>query len=171
VSWHDAKAYVKWLEETTRRPYRLLSEAEWEYCCRARNEMGNAPPFWWGTAITPAQANYDANYTYKGGGSKGEWRKGTVPVHSFDPNPWGLYQVHGNVWEWCEDVWHDTYDYKGTNAPSDGSAWIEGGDASRRVARGGSWFVHPAGLRAACRTRDTTDDRDNSCGFRVARIL
>ena len=87
------KPMLEWLTQKTGRSYRLLSEAEWEYACRA----GTKTPFWWGSSITPDQANYDGNYTYDGGGSKGEYRQKTLPVDSFEPNPWGLYQVHGNV--------------------------------------------------------------------------
>ncbi len=163
MNWDDAKAYAAWLADKTGKPYRLLSEAEWEYAARA----GTAEPFWWGTSITPEQANYDSNYVYEGGGSKGEYRKGTVPVGSFAPNPWGLYNVHGNVWEWCEDIWHDTY--KG--APSDGSAWLGRGNASRRVVRGGSWSSIPRNLRSACRLRITTDIRSKDIGFRLGRTL
>jgi formylglycine-generating enzyme required for sulfatase activity len=163
VNWDDAKAYVGWLAQATGRDYRLLSEAEWEYCCRA----GSTTPFWWGSSITTQQANYDGNYVYKGGGNKGEWRKATVPVGSFAANPWGLYQVHGNVWEWCEDAWHDRYH----GAPSDGSAWVQDGDASRRVLRGGSWYDNPWGLRSAPRYRDSTDGRGCIFGFRVGRTF
>ncbi len=162
VNWEDAQAYAKWLREKTGKAYRLPTEAEWEYVCRA----GTVTPFWWGSSITPAQANYDGNYTYKGGGSKGEYRERTVPVESFEANLWGLYQVHGNVWEWCEDVWHD--DYNG--APTDGSAWTTGKD-SRRVLRGGSWSSGPRGLRSALRGRGTPDDRGGGFGVRLARTL
>jgi formylglycine-generating enzyme required for sulfatase activity len=163
VNWNDAKAYVAWLAQVTGKPYRLLSEAEWEYCCRA----GTTSPFWWGSSITPAQANYDGNYVYAGGGSKGEWRKGTVPVGSFAANPWGLFQVHGNVWEWCEDVWHDTYD----GGPYDEAPRLGGADASRRVVRGGAWDFNPRNLRSAYRYRYTTVDRSGNRGFRLARTL
>jgi formylglycine-generating enzyme required for sulfatase activity len=152
VSWHDAQAYVAWLTETSGgRPYRLLSEAEWEYCCRA----GTSSSYSTGHSIMPEQANF-------GGASKG-----TTSVLKFPPNPWGLYDMHGNVWEWCEDNWHE--DYKG-NPPSDGSAWAVG-DPSSRVLRGGSWDVHPDGLRSANRDRDQPDNRDITIGFRVARTL
>jgi formylglycine-generating enzyme required for sulfatase activity len=106
VNWNDAKAYVSWLAAATGKPYRLDSEAEWEYAARA----GTTTPFWWGQSITPEQANYDGNYVYEGGGSKGKDRQSTVPVGDFAANPWGLYNVHGNVCEWCEDVWHNNYD-------------------------------------------------------------
>ena len=114
VNWDDAKAYVAWLSRKTGKTYRLLSEAEREYVTRA----GTTTPFWWGSSISTSQANYDGNYTY-GSGSKGEYRQKTMPVDSFQPNPWGLYQVHGNVWEWTEDCWNDSYN----GAPTDGSAW------------------------------------------------
>jgi formylglycine-generating enzyme required for sulfatase activity len=92
VNWDDAKLYIDWLNAKTGKTYRLLSEAEREYVTRA----GTTTPFWWGSPITPKQANYDGNYTY-GGGTKGEYRNRTVPVDSFEPNPWGLFNVHGNV--------------------------------------------------------------------------
>ncbi len=142
VNWEDAKAYASWLSKQTGKSYRLLSEAEYEYAARA----GTTTPFWWGSSITPEQANYDGTYVYAGGGRKGEYRHKTVPVKSFKPNPWGLYQVHGNAWSWVEDCWHD--DYNG--APTDGSAWTSG-DCSTRVLRGGSWINDPRDLRAAYR--------------------
>ena len=134
VNWEDAKAYASWLSKQTGKSYRLLSEAEYEYSARA----GTTTPFWWGSSITPEQANYDGNYVYAGGGSRGAYRARTVPVKSFKPNPWGLYQVHGNAWSWVEDCWHDNYD----GAPSDDSAWTSG-DCTYRVLRGGSWGINP----------------------------
>jgi formylglycine-generating enzyme required for sulfatase activity len=163
VSWDDAKAYASWLAEVTGRPYRLLTEAEWEYAARA----GTKTPFWWGSSVTPAQANYDGNDVYAGGGSKGEYRKGTVPVGSFAANPWGLCNVHGNVWEWCEDHWHDNYN----SAPADGSAWLQGGGYSFRVVRGGSWYFYPRVLRSAQRTKFSSESRCDHLGFRLARTL
>ena len=160
VNWNDARAYVAWLSQLTGQTYRLLTEAHWEYVARA----GTATPFWWGASITPANANYDA---YKGGRFKGQWRKSTVPVGHFEANPWGLYNVHGNVWEWCEDLWH--YNYNG--APSDGSAWLDDGDAGHRVVRGGSWYFFSAFLRSAYRNRYSADDRNHYLGFRVGRAL
>jgi formylglycine-generating enzyme required for sulfatase activity len=155
VSWDDAKAYVAWLSRKTGKPYRLLSEAEREYMARA----GTTTPFWWGASISTSQANY-------GGGSKGEYRAKTVPVDSFLPNAWGLYQVHGNVLDWVEDCYHDSY----AGAPTDGSAWVSG-DCSRRILRGGSWSELPQFLRAACRIRGTAVDRNIYRGFRLARTL
>jgi formylglycine-generating enzyme required for sulfatase activity len=161
LSWEDAAAYAAWLADITARPYRLLTEAEWEYAARA----GTATPFWWGAFITPGRANYNGHYVYAGGGSKGEYRRGTVPAGSFDPNPWGLFNVHGNVWEWCEDRWHDTYQ----GAPGDGSAWISQGGQGGRVVRGGSWSFYPGYLRAALRFRLSAES--DGSGFRLARTL
>jgi formylglycine-generating enzyme required for sulfatase activity len=162
VNWDDAKAYVAWLSSQTHCDYRLPTEAEWEYCCRA----GSTSPFWWGSSIAPTQANYK-NSVYEGGGSKLEWRQATVPVNQFAANPWGLYQVQGNVWEWCEDVWHDSYD----GAPADSSAWLQGGDADRRVVRGGSWNDDPKNPRSADRDWNPSEFRLNYLGFRVGRTL
>jgi formylglycine-generating enzyme required for sulfatase activity len=139
----------------------LLSEAEREYVTRA----GTNTPFWWGASISTSQANYDGNDTYSGG-VKGEYRQKTVPVDSFQANPFGLYQVHGNVYDWVEDCDHDSY----AGAPSDGSAWVSG-DCSRRVLRGGSWGIVPWGLRAAFRVRGTSDFRGSGIGFRLGRTL
>jgi formylglycine-generating enzyme required for sulfatase activity len=162
VSFEDAKAYVKWISQKTGRNYRLLSEAEREYVTRA----GTKTPFCWGTSITPEQANYNGNYTYAGGGRKGESRQKTVSVKSFQPNPWGLYQVHGNVWEWVEDCWSDSYN----GAPGDGSAWTTG-YCKVRVLRGGSWSSVPWLLRVASRIGGIADIRYGYIGFRLARTL
>jgi formylglycine-generating enzyme required for sulfatase activity len=159
VSWDDARAYVKWLSFTTVQPYRLLSEAEWEYCCRA----GTETQFWWGDGISREQASYDGNYAF-GKGAKDNQK--LAPVNSFRPNPWGLYQVHGNVWEWCADCWHGNY----RDAPADGSAWTAG-DSQYRVLRGGSWGGGPDTLRSARRIVNSRDDRFQDVGFRVARTL
>jgi formylglycine-generating enzyme required for sulfatase activity len=159
VSWDDAMAYAAWLAVTTGRHYRLPTEAEWEYVARA----GTATPFWWGSSITPVQANYDGNHVYAGGGSIGEFRRGTVSAGSFEPNRWGLYNVHGNAWEWCVDTWHDTYD----GAPADGTPWIA--DGSGRVVRGGAWFYLPRFLRAA--NRDKGPAEHGNGGFRLVRAL
>jgi formylglycine-generating enzyme required for sulfatase activity len=161
VSWDDAKAYVEWLSRKTGKTYRLLSEAEREYVTRA----GTTTPFWWGTSISTQQANYNGNYTY-GTGATGVSRRQTVLVDSFQPNPWGLYQVHGNVWEWTEDCWHDNY----FGAPSDGSAWTSGG-CSDHVIRGGAWYFYPWLLRSAFRLWNSADGRENVVGFRLGRTL
>ncbi len=162
VSWNDARAYVAWLSRKTGQSYRLLSESEREYVTRA----GTVAPFWWGQTITPDQANYDGTANVYEGGQKGEYRQKTVPVKSFQPNPWGLYQVHGNVWEWVEDCWNDNYD----GAPADGSAWA-GDDCSRRVLRGGSWGIDPRVLRAAFRSSYFPTFRDAYTGFRIAKTI
>jgi formylglycine-generating enzyme required for sulfatase activity len=154
VSWNDVQAYVKWLSGKTGKSYRLLTEAEREYVTRA----GTTTPFWWGDSISRQQANYD--------GAAGA---GTVPVDSFQPNPWGLYQVHGNVWEWTQDCMHP--DYNG--APLDGSvAWITGAECSARRIRGGAWNFHDgSSARAASRFAVTVDSRTDWLGFRVGRTL
>jgi formylglycine-generating enzyme required for sulfatase activity len=159
VSWDDAKAYVAWLAKKTGKSYRLLSEAEREYVTRA----GTTTPFWWGSSISTSQANYDGRYTY-GNGVKGEYRKRAMPVDSFAPNPWGLYQVHGNLSDWTEDCYHTSYQ----RAPADGSAWLNG-ECSERVLRGGTWESIPDNLRSANRSRNTTDIRNRDFGFRVGR--
>ncbi|MGP0088519.1 MAG: formylglycine-generating enzyme family protein [Xanthobacteraceae bacterium] len=161
VSWDDAKAYVTWLSRKTGKTYRLLSEAEREYAARA----GTETPFWWGVSISTGQANYEGTITY-GGGAKGEYRQRTLPVDSFKRNPWGLYQVHGNVYEWVEDCYHDSY----AGAPTDGSAWLSG-DCSHRVVRGGSWFFFAWDLRAANRDEHAAFSRRNDLGFRLGRTL
>jgi len=162
VSWEDiTKEYLPWLSRKAGKTYRLLSEAEWEYVARA----GTTTPFWWGASISTSQANYDGNYTY-GAGAKGESRQKTLPVDSFTANPWGLYNVHGNVWEWVQDCWNS--DYNG--APSDGSARTTG-DCGSRVLRGGTWLELPRGIRSAMRGGNFTPSRYNGIGFRVARML
>lgn len=162
VSWHDATAYCVWLAERTGKPYRMPSEAEWEYACRA----GTRTPFSFGATISTEQANYDGSITYSGG-NEGEYRKRTVPVDAFQPNVFGLHQMHGNVWEWCEDVWHDNY----VGAPFDGVAWLAGGKQSERVARGGSWINDQEGARSAIRNWYEPDVRNNVLGFRFSRML
>jgi formylglycine-generating enzyme required for sulfatase activity len=159
VNWNDAAAYVAWLGEKSGKHYRLLSEAEWEYVCRA----GSVGPFWWGSPISTDQANYCGDRWIYDGGPLGEYREETMPVNSFRPNPWGLYQVHGNVFEWVEDRFHD--DYKG--APADGSAWTAGDED--HVIRGGSWNDWPTCLRAAY--RDKRRIATGKVGLRVARTL
>jgi formylglycine-generating enzyme required for sulfatase activity len=126
---------------------------------------GWTTPFWWGATISPELVNYDGKYAY-GDGPTGEDRGRTLPVDSFQANPWGLYQVHGNVNEWTLDCWHQDY----VGAPSDGSAWTSG-NCEFRVGRGGSWYSFPALLRTARRNRDFTDLRSILVGFRVARTL
>jgi formylglycine-generating enzyme required for sulfatase activity len=155
VSWEDAQAYVGWLSQRTGKTYRLLSEAEWEYACRA----GTTTRYAFGDSITKQQAQFSE----RGLGDA----KRTVEVGTFAPNAWGLYDMHGNVWEWCADNWHP--DYK--TAPQDGSIWA-GGDQSLRILRGGSWDRNnPVMLRSAGRSGGRPSDRDLNVGFRVARTL
>jgi formylglycine-generating enzyme required for sulfatase activity len=161
VSWGDAKEYVAWLSRTAGKRYRLLSEAEWEYVARA----GTTTPFSTGRMITTDQANFDGNYTY-GGSPKGAYRHFTVEVGSFRPNAWGLYDAHGNVWEWVEDCYTDRY----SGAPTDGTA-VTTGECGSRVLRGGSWSGDPDSLRSANRNRYSIDDRGDYLGFRVGRTL
>jgi formylglycine-generating enzyme required for sulfatase activity len=162
VSYRDARRYVAWLSAKTGKFFRLLTEAEWEYVVRA----GTTTPFWWGSSISPRQANYDGRYTYPAGGLSGEYRDETVPVDAFQPNAWGLYNLHGNVWEWTEDRWNA--DHIGN--PGDGSARLDG-DRDRRVLRGGCWNSNPRYLRAASRIGINASLRVNLDGFRVARAL
>jgi formylglycine-generating enzyme required for sulfatase activity len=162
VSWHDAKAYADWLSKVTGKTYRLLTEAEWEYCCRAGTETA----FSFGEMISTDQANYNGNYTY-GSGNKGEYRKRTTEVGSFPANPFALHDMHGNVWEWCEDAWFESY----VGAPSDGSARTNVDASVSRVLRGGSWFDVPQYLRSANRDRGRPGNRIIDHGFRLARTL
>ncbi len=167
VSWYDAVEFCQRLTAHTKREYRLPSEAEWEYACRA----GTTTPFHFGETITSELANYDANSIY-GRGVKGTYRKQTTPVGSFNAaNNFGLYDMHGNVWEWCLDDWHDNYE----GAPIDGIAWFNDNDnlsqkQGRAVLRGGSWIYGPRRCRSA--SRDTLpwaerDDIHYGIGFRV----
>lgn len=129
ISWQEAQAYVSWLAKQTGKPYRLPTEAEWEYAARA----GTTTPFWFGKTPSTAQANYDGRTRYGPGSRIGEYRRQTVPVGSLPANPWGLYEMHGNVWELVEDCWHSNY----KNAPPDSRAWIEP-SCTEHVVRGGS---------------------------------
>lgn len=162
VSWLDAQRYLAWLSERTGQRYRLPSEAEWEYACRA----GTKTAFSFGDSIDTSLANYDGNFTYNGG-ARGEYRRGTTAVTQFAPNPWGLHDMHGNVWEWVQDVMHDSYE----GAPLDGSAWEGGGDRARRILRGGSWLYNPRYLRSALRNGFSAVMSNDIVGFRVVREL
>jgi formylglycine-generating enzyme required for sulfatase activity len=140
----------------TGKTYRLLSEAEWEYAARA----GTQTTYSWGDDIGKGNANCN-----RCGSSWGN--RQTAPVGSFAPNPFGLHEMHGNVWEWVEDCFYDSYD----GAPPDGSPRTAGADCSRRVVRGGSWGNDPEEVRSAVRYRNSRDGRTESLGFRVARTL
>jgi serine/threonine protein kinase len=158
VNWDKAIEFCNKLSQTTGKTYRLLSEAEWEYACRA----GTTTPFHFGETITPDLVNYDGNNPY-GAAPKGLYRQQTTDVGSFPPNAFGLYDMHGNVWEWCSDKWHDNYN----GAPTDGSSWETGG-SEYRVQRGGSWDFDAVGCRCALRICGSADRRWRLRGFRVA---
>jgi formylglycine-generating enzyme required for sulfatase activity/serine/threonine protein kinase len=162
VSWNDAQLYLRWLGGQTGQVYRLPSEAEWEYACRA----GTRTAFYFGDSISTDLANYDGNYSYNDS-PKGVYRQGTSRVGEFPANPWGLYDMHGNVWEWVQDVVHDNYD----GAPNTGRAWEEEGDPARRILRGGAWLYNPRYLRSALRNGFSAALGNDIVGFRVARNL
>ena len=158
VRWEEAQGYVRWLSGKTGEAYRLLSESEWEYVARA----GTTTRYWWGDEIGRNRANCFHC------GSRWDDGEGTAPVGSFSPNPFGLYDVHGNVWEWVEDCANESYH----GAPTDGSAWEESGIITRsmrcpRVLRGGSWHSRRWYLRSASRSWGAS----SGVGFRVARTL
>jgi formylglycine-generating enzyme required for sulfatase activity len=157
VSWDDAIEFCDRLSRKTQKTYRLPNEAQWEYACRS----GTTTPFHFGETITPNLVNYNGNYPYAKA-QKGEYRKATIDVGSFPPNAFGLYDMHGNVWEWCMDTWHDSYD----RAPNDGSAWIDK-SAKTRLIRGGSWLNDPLSCRSAFRDHYAPANRNYDLGFRV----
>jgi formylglycine-generating enzyme required for sulfatase activity len=159
VTWYQATEFCKRLSRETKQEYRLPSEAEWEYACRA----GTTTPFYFGETITGKLANHNASNTYADE-PKGEYRKETTPVGQFPPNAFGLYDMHGNVWEWCADTWHDNYD----GAPTDGSVWTKNGNDNRSPLRGGSWYYYPSGCRSAFRGfNDRRAYVSDDFGFRV----
>jgi formylglycine-generating enzyme required for sulfatase activity len=156
VSWSDAKQCVGWLSRVLGKEYRLVTEAEWEYAARS----GATARYSWGDDPGKGNANCD--------GCGSQWdRQQTAPVGSFKPNAFGLYDMHGNVWEWVEDSWHGNYD----SAPTDGSAWLLGADPSYRVVRCGSWRNDTQLVRSAVRDRRNINVRFDTLGFLVARTL
>ena len=159
VSWHDAVDYTEWLLAQTGQVYRLPTEAEWEYAARAGTETA----FWWGNSITPGQANFDGSYSCRQG-RKGAYRAQTIPVDQFQPNPWGLYQVHGNVWEWTGSCYDENYGGRETRYAGEN----EGG---ARAVRGGSWDNVPDGVCSASRNGSYPTSRYFDRGFRLARSL
>ena len=161
VNWDDAVEFCRKLTQKTGKTYRLPSEAEWEYACRARTST----PFYFGDTITPDLVNYDGSNSPYGSAPKGLYRQQTTDVGSFPPNAFGLYDMHGNVYEWCSDKWHDNYN----GAPTDGSSWETGGD-NNRVQRGGSWSGHALYCRCAFRYRNSAVDRYRNFGFRVVCV-
>ncbi len=156
VSWNNAVEFCKKLSQKTGKKYRLPSEAEWEYACRA----GTTTPFYFGESITPDLVNYNGNYAYASA-PKGQYRQQTTDVGTFPPNAFGLYDMHGNVWEWCEDDWQENY----INAPINGSALIS--RSNKKLLRGGSWYYDPEYCRSAFRLYDLLDNYDFNIGFRV----
>ncbi len=164
VSWHDAMAFCQRLRLRTGKNYTLPSEAQWEYACRA----GTTTPFHLGDTISTKLANYDGSDAY-GDGAEGDFREQTTDIDSFFANPWGLYDMHGNVLEWCADQWHENY--KG--APDDGRAWLDeeakenDEENKARLLRGGSWLYFPRNCRSAYRFNALPDNRNDNIGFRV----
>jgi formylglycine-generating enzyme required for sulfatase activity len=163
VRWEEAVEFCERLKRQTGRAYRLPTEAEWEYATRA----GTTTPFAFGPTVTPDIVNYNGNYSY-GAAEKGSYRQKTVPVGSLGvANAFGLFDLHGNVYEWCQDVWHESYN----SAPTDGSAWLIGGNSSQRVLRGGSWFSESWSCRSADRESLAPGDIYPLIGMRVVSAL
>lgn len=166
VSWHDATHFVAWLSRKTGKAYRLPTEAEWEYAARGVTKASDPhPPFSTGATINYKQANYDANFIY-GDGKMGVFRQKTLEVGAFARNAFGLHDMHGNVWEWAQDCYRDSYE----GAPTDGSA-VLGPDCGLRILRGGAWNYFPQLLRSAYRYATAPEIRLDMVGFRVASPL
>jgi formylglycine-generating enzyme required for sulfatase activity len=159
VSWYEAMEFCRRLSQRFGRHYTLPSEAQWEYACRA----GTEAPFHFGDMITPEVANYFCAASYANGPT-GEPHDQTTPVGMFPGNTWGLHDMHGNVEEWCLDLWHRSYD----GAPTNGIPWRSDGDLELMSLRGGSWFSFPAGCRSAARGYDIPRAACSQIGFRVA---
>ena len=167
VSWDDAQQFAAWLAATTGKPYRLPTEAEWEYAARGvTSATAGYQPFATGPTITYKQANFDANFVYGIGGRQGIYRQKTVDAGSLPRNAFGLHEMHGNVWEWVDDCYKPSY----AGAPTDGTA-VKSADCKLRVLRGGAWNYYPWTLRSAHRYATPGDVRLNNAGFRVARSM
>lgn len=178
VSWNDAQAYIQWLNQQTGGRYRLPTEAEWEYAARA----GTTTKYYWGDEPSGEYANGGSKAAWESVGAGDRWDEqkeqfgdrwqawpddsslNTTPVASYQANAWGLYDMSGNVWEWVEDRWHDNY----KDAPTDGSAWLNG-ESNSRVLRGGSWSNYASELRSGYRNFNTPDERFIYFGFRLAQ--
>lgn len=158
ISWHDAVEFCDRLSQKTGHEYRLPTEAEWEYACRA----GTTTPFHFGETITSNLANYDARESYR---SKPQGSEATTtPVGSFQvANPFGLFDMHGNVWEWCLDHWHENYD----NAPTTGDVWLYSSENQNRVMRGGSLLNDPSMCRSSSRLYKNASETFKHVGFRI----
>lgn len=159
ISWKAAVQFCETLAKRTGRAYHLPSEAQWEYACRA----GTTTPFYFGETLTTDVANYNGEFTFRSE-PKGIYRHKPTEVGLFPPNAFGLFDMHGNLWEWCADAWHDSYE----GAPPDDRAWTLQGEAAYRVARGGSWHDTPEVCRSATRLRMDAGEGDEIMGFRVA---
>ncbi|MBD2576239.1 bifunctional serine/threonine-protein kinase/formylglycine-generating enzyme family protein [Oscillatoria sp. FACHB-1406] len=159
VSWWEAEEFCKRLSKKTGKQYRLPSEAEWEYACRA----GTTTPFHFGETITSELVNYDGNYAY-GNAPKGKYREQTVEVGTLPPNGYGLYEMHGNVWEWCADHWHENYQ----GAPNNETTWLTSDERNTRLLRGGSWSSISRFCRSAHRGRNYPGHSNLNIGFRAA---
>jgi eukaryotic-like serine/threonine-protein kinase len=155
ISWQDCQAFCKKLSAIEKKPYRLPTEAEWEYACRA----GTTTPYHFGETLAVEQANYNGNFVY-GSGKKGVYREHTTPVGIFPANAWGLFDMHGNVWQWCQD-WHDGYSGKDLIDPQGPKT------GKNRILRGGSWGSHPIFCRSANRNFADPDSRTEFYGLRV----
>lgn len=156
INWNDTEIYLTWLNKTTGQNYRLLSEAEWEYAARANSKTA----YFWGNEIGSNHANCT---------ECGEQSKNIEPqlAGSYLPNPFGLFDLHGNVQEWVQDCWHNNYQ----GAPQDGSAWLNSCSEAHRVLRGGAWSSSRDELRSAARDRKTWDHTSPDTGFRIARVI
>jgi formylglycine-generating enzyme required for sulfatase activity len=163
VSWYQAERFMRRLSGGADGPFRLPTEAEWEYACRA----GTTTEYAFGDVISTELANYDGNFTW-GAGRKGVYRERTVDVGSFKPNAWGFFGMHGNVWEWCSDYYDSDYYASCRDGVSDPQGPASG---SSRVVRGGSWDNNPVSLRSAVRSVCAPDGRVSLVGCRVARTL
>ncbi|MDB9303856.1 bifunctional serine/threonine-protein kinase/formylglycine-generating enzyme family protein [Nodularia spumigena CS-591/12] len=161
VNWDEAVEFCKQLGQRTGKTYRLPSEAEWEYACRA----GTTTPFYFGETITTDLVNYDGNNPY-GDAPKGEYRQQTTDVGNFPPNSFGLYDMHGNIWEWCQDVYKDSHQ----GAPTDGSAYESGNNNDYQLLRGGSWGFNAGSCRSARRFRNARAGRPYYIGFRLVCV-
>jgi formylglycine-generating enzyme required for sulfatase activity len=159
VSWNDAQDFCRRLAKKIGRAYRLPTEAEWEYACRANT----ATPFSFGQTLTTDLANYVGEHIFAGE-PKGVYRHETTEAGSYPPNAFGLVDMHGGLWEWCADAWHDDY----TGAPADGRVWESTQKEVFKVGRGGSWHEPPGNCRSAVRLKFDPAERDEFFGFRVA---